>query len=95
LKGIYDIESRTPQGFTEQHRRHKKYFKGHFLRLLYILNKTKKREHEQMVYEKLCHEMGEKDAAVYRKIIEGAKQTEWEEDISKSHKKKELPKSRN
>ena len=81
LKGIYDIESKTPQGFTEQHRRHKKYFKGHFLRLLYLFNKTKKREHEQMVYEKLCREMGEKDAAVYRKIIGGAKQTEWEDSI--------------
>ena len=84
LKGIYDMKSRTPQGFTEQHRRHKKYFKGQFLQLLYILNKAKKREHEQMVYEKLCHEMGKKDAAVYRKIIEGAKQTEWEEDVSKT-----------
>jgi len=78
LKGIYDMGSKTPQGFTEQHRRHKKYFKGHFLRLLYVFNKNKKSSHEQIVYKKLCHQIGEKDAAVYRKIVEGAKQDDWE-----------------
>jgi hypothetical protein len=82
LKGIYDMESKTTQGFTEQHRRHKKYFKGELLRLLYMFSKNKKRDHEQSVYQKLCHEIGEKDASVYRKIIEGAKQTEWESVVS-------------
>lgn len=79
LKGIYDIGPKQSQGFTEQHRRHKKYFKGHFRRFLYLFSKSKKNHQEQTVYEKLCHAIGENDAARYLEIITGAKQNEWGE----------------
>lgn len=73
LKGIYDLASRQSQGLTEQHRRHKKYLKGHLLRIVYLFSKIRKDQDEQNVYDKLRGEIGDDDAASYRDIILGGK----------------------